>query len=123
MPCASGKEDGSWWNPRLPWDEEGAMGCWNSGGLIESERQFSADGLRASGAQRLCGKDIFCVLQGGEPKGEGARACAASAAPRRAELRDLLGQPRCEPGEVEHRGCQSLLGCPVLFQCAAHAKR
>lgn len=45
------------------------MGWWNSAGLIESERQFSAHGLRASGAQWLCGKDMFCVLQGGEPKG------------------------------------------------------
>lgn len=75
------------------------MGWWNSGGLIESERQFSAHGLWASGAQWLCGKDIFSALQGGEPKGAGARVSAESAAPRRAEPRDLLGQPHCWLGE------------------------
>lgn len=73
----------------------GAVGWWNSGGLVELERQFRAHGLWASGAQRLCGKDIFSDLQGGEPKGVGARVSAASAAPRSAETRDLLGQPQC----------------------------
>lgn len=68
MPCASGKEDGSWWNPRLPWDEEGAVGCWNSGGLIESERQFSADGLRASGAQCCVGRTYFVFCREGSQR-------------------------------------------------------
>lgn len=105
MPCAASSSEGRWYslglggtrNPRLPWDEVGAMGWWNSGGLIDSEGQCSAHGLRASGAQRLCGKDTFSVLQGGEPRGAGGRVSAASAAPRRAELRDLLGQPHCGP--------------------------
>lgn len=113
MPCAASFSGGRWYplglggtrNPRLPWGEVGAMGQWNSGGLIESEGQCSAHGLRASGAQRLCGKDMFSVLQGGEPKGASGRVSAASAAPRRAELRDLLGQPRCvSPGESGAQG-------------------
>lgn len=54
--------------------------------------------LWASGAQPLCGKDIFSLLWGGEPKGAGAIVSAALAGPRRAELRDQPGQSHCGPG-------------------------
>lgn len=47
------------------------MGQGNSAELIESERPFSVRRLWASGAQTLCGKDIFSLLWGGEPKGAG----------------------------------------------------
>lgn len=53
-------------------------------------------------------------MQGGEPKGGGARLPAASAAPRRAELRDLLGQPHCGPGESGAQGMQVPAKLPTV---------